>query len=110
MASTTPKSCRNSWTSKSAGEHPPTHQTPLSACRVVSCVRFIERYVLCPNCGLPEIDLSIKKGTITYKCNACGNAGNGDNVHKLATFILKNPPDGSESTTGKKTYVLTHTP
>lgn len=55
--------------------------------------KFIDTYVLCQNCKLPEIDMAVKKGLITAKCAACGWAGELDNNHKLAAFITKNPPD-----------------
>merc|ERR1712176_772130 len=53
------------------------------------------KYVCCENCQLPEIAMNIKKGMIVGRCLACGWAGNLDNNHKLAAFILKNPPDES---------------
>merc|ERR1711976_901677 len=56
---------------------------------------FIKKYVCCENCQLPEIAMNIKKGMIVGRCLACGWAGNLDNNHKLAAFILKNPPDES---------------
>merc|ERR1712039_908741 len=56
---------------------------------------FLEKYVLCENCHLPEIDMAIKKGNITGRCKACGWMGDLDNGHKLAAFITKNPPDES---------------
>mmetsp|Transcript_94467 Transcript_94467/g.286990 ORF Transcript_94467/g.286990 Transcript_94467/m.286990 type:complete len:216 (-) Transcript_94467:58-705(-) len=55
--------------------------------------KFIEKYVCCVNCHLPEIDMLIKKGVIVAKCMACGWAGDLDNSHRLAAFITKNPPD-----------------
>merc|ERR1712222_137807 len=55
---------------------------------------FLGRYVLCPNCHLPEIDLIVKK-KVTATCMACGWAGNLDNGHKLAKFAIRNPPDES---------------
>merc|ERR1712217_297487 len=55
--------------------------------------KFIEKYVLCMNCHLPEIDMYVKKGTIMAKCMACGWGGDLDNTHRLAAFITKNPPD-----------------
>merc|ERR1712217_878550 len=55
--------------------------------------KFIEKYVCCVNCHLPEIDMFVKKGNIQAKCMACGWAGDLDNSHKLAAFISKNPPD-----------------
>jgi len=57
--------------------------------------KFIAKYVLCTNCHLPEIDMFIKKGNIVAKCMACGWAGDLDNAHRLAAFIVKNPPDDS---------------
>jgi len=64
--------------------------------------KFVEKYVLCPNCSLPEIDLVLKKGLVGCNCNACGYNGNLDNVHKLASFMLRNPPKGGDSTMGKQ--------
>merc|ERR1712066_402317 len=57
--------------------------------------KFIDKYVCCENCHLPEIDMTVKKGTIVGRCKACGWAGDLDNGHKLAAFITKNPPDES---------------
>jgi len=57
--------------------------------------KFIEKYVLCEQCHLPEIDMNVKKGVIVARCAACGWAGDLDNNHKLAAFISKNPPDES---------------
>merc|ERR1712146_9071 len=54
---------------------------------------FIEKYVLCQKCHLPEIDMKIKKGDILAHCAACGWSGELDGNHKLAAFITKNPPD-----------------
>lgn len=65
------------------------HDTPIFQ---TSLDKFIDKYVLCANCHLPEIDMFVKKGNIVGKCRACGWAGELDNNHKLATFIIKNPP------------------
>merc|ERR1712176_1224516 len=54
---------------------------------------FIEKYVLCVECHLPEIDLVVnKKGLVAATCKACGWKGKLDNCHKLATYISKNLP------------------
>jgi len=36
--------------------------------------------------------MKIKKGYIKSRCNACGGKSTLDNNHKLATYIVKNPP------------------
>ncbi|CAL8273973.1 unnamed protein product [Merluccius merluccius] len=58
---------------------------------------FIRKFVLCPECDNPETDLHVnpKKQTIGNSCKACGYRGMLDTRHKLCTFILKNPPEGS---------------
>ncbi|KAM3919968.1 eukaryotic translation initiation factor 5 isoform 1-T2 [Leptodactylus fuscus] len=65
---------------------------------------FIKKFVLCPECENPETDLHVnpKKQTIGNSCKACGYRGMLDTNHKLCTFILKNPPENTDSGTGKK--------
>lgn len=55
---------------------------------------FIDRFVLCPECENPETDLSVqvKKEKISQHCIACGFTGMIDTKHRLAQFIIKNPP------------------
>lgn len=53
---------------------------------------FIEKYVLCAKCNLPETDLFVKKGTIYAICKACGANTIVDYKHRLDTYITKNPP------------------
>ncbi|CAH2006350.1 unnamed protein product [Acanthoscelides obtectus] len=68
------------------------------------------RFVLCPECENPETDLnvSLKRNTISQSCKACGYHGLLESNHKLVTFILKNPPttnpasQGSSLTEGKR--------
>lgn len=57
--------------------------------------KFIDKYVLCAKCHMPEVDMKIVKGNIQGKCKACGWSGDLDNESKLASFITKNPPDKS---------------
>ena len=54
--------------------------------------KFIDLFVLCPNCLLPETHLSVqarKNGNIYHKCAACGEKTMVDMGHKLCTFIIK---------------------
>lgn len=50
--------------------------------------RYIDKFVLCPGCGLPETEYKIKSGCIFHKCAACGNKDMVDMSHKLCTYIL----------------------
>ncbi len=50
--------------------------------------KYIDVFVLCPQCGLPETDYKIKSGCIYHKCMACGNKEMVDMNHKLCTYIL----------------------
>ena len=54
--------------------------------------KFIEKYVLCPSCKLPEIRIFIKKGEIRCKCRACGTISKLDDKHKFSTHIKNFPP------------------
>jgi len=50
--------------------------------------KYIENYVLCKQCKLPETYYKIKAGIISQKCQACGAKDPVDMTHKLTTFIL----------------------
>ena len=49
---------------------------------------FIDKFVLCPVCKLPETKLSVSNGDIYHKCKACGAKSLVDSTHKLCTFIV----------------------
>ncbi|KAK1743785.1 eukaryotic translation initiation factor 5 [Skeletonema marinoi] len=49
--------------------------------------KYVEAFVICPNCGLPETDYKIKSGVITHKCAACGAKEMVDMSHKLTNYI-----------------------
>lgn len=63
---------------------------------------FIEKYVLCPECKLPETDLRLHKGVIYADCRACSYSGPVDMQHRLATYMIRNPPPKPESLTKSK--------
>jgi translation initiation factor 5 len=50
--------------------------------------RYIELFVVCPNCRLPETDYKIKNECIWHKCAACGAKEMVDMSHKLCNYIL----------------------
>lgn len=58
---------------------------------------FIRKFVLCPSCDNPETTLTVRRQAINSKCKACGHAFTIDSKHKIATFILKNPPPSETS-------------
>lgn len=62
--------------------------------------KYIEGFVLCPNCGLPETEYKIKSGIINHKCAACGHKAMVDMTHKLCTYILAS--DKKEKADAKK--------
>ena len=53
--------------------------------------RFIAQFILCPVCKLPELKMSIKS-SIKIDCAACGHNSTIKTTHKLAQYIIKNPP------------------
>jgi len=65
--------------------------------------KFIDRFVLCPKCKLPEMVLQVTpKKSLTGKCNSCGNTAELDG-HKLSTYIIKNPPENRSEMKNIKT-------
>lgn len=46
--------------------------------------------------------LKIKHGAVGGTCNSCGTRTTLDNAHKLAAYILKNPPKDSSEFKGDK--------
>lgn len=64
--------------------------------------RYIEKFVLCPNCRLPETAYKIKGDSIYHKCAACGAKEMVDMNHKLCTFILSDNKKNKKDKDGKK--------
>ena len=53
--------------------------------------RFIQQFILCPRCKLPELKMSVKS-SIKIDCAACGHNATIKTTHKLAQYMIKNPP------------------
>lgn len=63
--------------------------------RVQKCIDdFLENFVVCKLCHLPETDMSVnsKKKTIRLNCRACGHSAPVDTKHKMVKYILAHPP------------------
>jgi len=56
--------------------------------------KFIDMFILCPKCKLPELDWDVrqKSGLIKTDCRACGYNAPIKSVHKVISFILTHPP------------------
>lgn len=55
--------------------------------------KFINMFILCPKCKLPEINMSVsKQESIRINCAACGDKRILKTVHKLSAYIINNPP------------------
>jgi len=68
--------------------------------------RYVEKFVLCPQCGLPETEYKIKNDIIYHCCAACGAKEMvPDMGHRLAAYILsqhKKNKKASSSNKGKE--------
>lgn len=53
---------------------------------------FIEKFVLCDDCGNPETELVIKDDVIRKDCKACGATSKPVPPSNLTNFIIKNQP------------------
>jgi translation initiation factor 5 len=64
---------------------------------------FINKFVLCSTCKNPETTLTIVNQNIKQKCIACGHESIIPKpLHRLTTFIINHPPDGSNPKASKK--------
>lgn len=57
--------------------------------------KFIEKYILCPKCKLPETRIFFKKekNEIRCKCRACGTISKLDEKHEFSKHIKRFPPN-----------------
>lgn len=63
--------------------------------------RYIDMFVLCPNCNLPETDYKIKSEIIWHRCKACGAKEMVDMGHKLCNYILAQDKKDKKAAKGK---------
>ncbi|CAO3578327.1 unnamed protein product [Absidia cylindrospora] len=68
---------------------------------------FISKFVLCASCRNPETDIIIKSDDILMDCKACGAQNMADMRHKLATYIVKNPPSQASKNQRKQRKAAT---
>lgn len=55
--------------------------------------QFIEKFVLCTKCGLPDTRLGVEnKAKLFCDCLACGNNWQISGKDRLIQYIIKNPP------------------
>ena len=59
--------------------------------------RFINMYILCPNCNLPEIKHYVQgKSDLKSKCNSCGKVNNHNGMHKSGKALINHLKQGGE--------------
>jgi len=63
---------------------------------------FIKKYVLCNACSNPETNLQVKKQNILATCSACGHTGTIDAIGRFSSYLIKHPPDQSDSPAPQK--------
>lgn len=54
--------------------------------------KFIDMYVLCSKCHLPELTIQIEADQAGGKCRSCGKTTIFDPRQRMTNYILKNPP------------------
>lgn len=63
--------------------------------------RYIDLFVLCPKCNLPETDYKIKNDIIWHRCKACGAKEMVDMGHKLCNYIIAQDKKDKKAGKGK---------
>eukprot|EP00457_Paulinella_chromatophora_P006171 gb/GEZN01006189.1/.p1 GENE.gb/GEZN01006189.1/~~gb/GEZN01006189.1/.p1 ORF type:complete len:404 (+),score=91.49 gb/GEZN01006189.1/:218-1429(+) len=69
--------------------------------------KFIQMFILCPTCKLPETKLSCRRKNVVATCASCGYDGPLNHGHKLENWIATNlgtkkPKDKGNKKKGKK--------
>jgi translation initiation factor 2 beta subunit (eIF-2beta)/eIF-5 len=68
--------------------------------------KFIDAFILCPNCKLPELRITIdqKAKSLRANCTACSAREHSvTSTHKIKSFMIKNPPKGKDRSTADST-------
>jgi len=74
-----------------SGEHFPDVLSPLVQ-------KFIKEFLLCTNCGLPELLHAVKGKKITARCRSCGTTQDiVINNEKFHRFVINHPPTKSDN-------------
>lgn len=63
--------------------------------------KFVEKYLLCGTCKLPETTLTGGKRDLKGHCRACGAETKLDSIHRVGQFLMKNLPKNMSEITGK---------
>lgn len=53
---------------------------------------FINEYILCQKCRVPEMQLIVQNKQLVGMCNACGHVSPMNPAHKLTKYLINNPP------------------
>lgn len=64
--------------------------------------KFIDQFILCPKCRLPETKIHIKSKKVCVTCASCGYDDALNTGHKLEKFILNNNKSKNKSKKKKK--------
>jgi len=64
--------------------------------------RYVESFVICPNCKLPETDYKIKNDIIWHKCASCVAKEMVEMTHKRCKFILAEDKKAKKEAKSKK--------
>lgn len=95
------RGCQSTWTEKEEAcivtGH---HEQKVLQDRLIE--GFVPKFVLCPNCGLPETAMKIRKDSVKYECASCGWSGQADPTHKLVKFIINDDEKDKKSSSGGK--------
>ena len=59
--------------------------------------KFIEEFILCPKCALPELSYLVRSSYIRGSCRACGGRDKLELESKFKQYVINHPPSDSSS-------------